>query len=106
MLNLSDVWMRGLDNFKTGVDRNVVPSENAKNLMDCSEIKRNSVTRNDITRSLINRISKKQVTFFGHVMRRKKLEHLVTTGMIEGKCSWGKQHEKMLDGLTKWLKVW
>ena len=38
-------------------------------------------------------------------MRRKKLEHLVKSGMIKGKRSRGKQHEKMLDGLTKWLKV-
>ena len=29
----------------------------------------------------------------------------MSTEMIEGKCSRGKQHEKMLDGLTKWLKV-
>ena len=45
MLNHFDVWMRGLDNFKTGTketvgNRNVVLSENAKNLMDCKEIKR------------------------------------------------------------------
>ena len=33
-------------------------------------------------------------------MRREKLEHLVTTGMIEGK-----QREKTLDGLTKWPKA-
>ena len=32
-------------------------------------------------------------------MRSGKLEHLVTTGMIEGKRSKGK------DRLTKWLKV-
>ena len=38
-------------------------------------------------------------------MRRENLERFVTTGMIEGKCSKGKQREKMLDGLTKWLKV-
>ena len=38
-------------------------------------------------------------------MRREKLEHLVTTGRIEGKRSRGKQHEKMLDGLTKRLRV-
>ena len=38
-------------------------------------------------------------------MRREKLEHLVTTGMNEGKGSRGKQPKKMLDGLTKWLKV-
>ena len=37
-------------------------------------------------------------------MRGEKLEHLVKIGMIEGKCR-GKQHEKMLDGLTKQLKV-
>ena len=58
----------------------------------------------DTTRLLMNRILKFQATFFGHghVMRREKL---VTTGMIEGKRSMGRQHEKMLDGLTKWLKV-
>ena len=39
----------------------------------------------DTKRSLINRISKRQATFFGHVMRREKLEHSVTTGMVEGK---------------------
>ena len=49
------------------------------------------------TRSPINRIHKHQATFFGLVMRR---EHLVITGMITGK-----KREKMLDGLTKWLKV-
>ena len=38
-------------------------------------------------------------------MRREKQEHLVTTGIIEGKRSRGKQREKMLDGLTKWRKV-
>ena len=29
----------------------------------------------------------------------------MTTGITEGKRSRGKQHEKMMDGLTKWLKV-
>ena len=33
-------------------------------------------------------------------MRRKKLEHLVTTGMIGGKRSKGKQREKILYGPT------
>ena len=32
-------------------------------------------------------------------MRKMKLEHLVTTGMIQGKNSRG------MDGLTKWLVV-
>ena len=59
----------------------------------------------DTTRSLMNRASQRQETLFGHVIRRETVEHLVTTGMIEGKLSRGKQLEKMLDGLTKWLKV-
>ena len=38
-------------------------------------------------------------------MRREKVEYIVTTGMIEGERNRGKQREKMLDVLTKWLKV-
>ena len=33
------------------------------------------------------------------MVRREKLEHLVTTGRIEGKCSRGKQRVK-IDGWT------
>ena len=36
-------------------------------------------------------------------MRREKLEHLIITGMMEGKRSRGKPREKMTDGLFKWL---
>ncbi|GFO27294.1 hypothetical protein PoB_005379900 [Plakobranchus ocellatus] len=42
-------------------------------------------------------------TFLGHVMRRGKLEHLVTTGKFEGKRSRGRQMEKIMDGLATWL---
>ncbi|GFO02931.1 endonuclease-reverse transcriptase [Plakobranchus ocellatus] len=38
-------------------------------------------------RSLVRTIRKRQATFLGHVMRRGKLEHLVTTGKFEGKKS-------------------
>ena len=55
-------------------------------------------------RSLLNRIRKRQATFFGHVMRREKMEYDITTGMLEGNRSRGRPREKMLDGLT-WLKV-
>ncbi|GFN83128.1 hypothetical protein PoB_000963400 [Plakobranchus ocellatus] len=34
-----------------------------------------------------------------------KLENLVTTGMLEGKRSRGKQREKLIEGLTDWLKA-
>ena len=43
----------------------------------------------DKTRSLINRKRKRQATFFGHVMRREKMKHLVITEMIEGTQSRG-----------------
>ena len=45
------------------------------NLMDRNKIKQNSVQDAD-TRSLINRICKRQAIFFGYVMRREILEHL------------------------------
>ena len=53
---------------------------------------------------VIKSILKCQETLSGHVMRREKLEHL-STGMIKGNRSKGKQREKKLDGLTKWLKI-
>ena len=49
----------------------MVPIENAKNLMDCKEIKLNSVMEADTTRSFINRIPKCQAIVFNHVMRRE-----------------------------------
>ena len=51
----------------------------------------------DARSSLINRIRKRQATFIGHVIRRDGLEHLVTTGMLEGKRGRGWQREKILD---------
>ena len=38
-------------------------------------------------------------------MRREKLEHLVTTEMMEGKRCRRKQRKKILDGLTKGFKI-
>ncbi|GFO11985.1 RNA-directed DNA polymerase from mobile element jockey [Plakobranchus ocellatus] len=56
-----------------------------------------------LRRSLVRTIRKRQATFLGHVMRRGKLEHLVTTGKFEGKRSRGRQREKIMDGLATWL---
>ncbi|GFO46727.1 hypothetical protein PoB_007323200 [Plakobranchus ocellatus] len=54
-------------------------------------------------RSLVRTIRKRQATFLGHVIRRAKLKHLVTTGKFEGKRSRGRQREKIMDGLATWL---
>ena len=43
------------------------------------------------TRKLMSSIKRRQAEFLGHVMRKGKLEHLLTTGKIEGKRSRGRQ---------------
>ena len=105
--------MRGLDNFKTVTKKNKTKLE-ATEMWFLQRMLRISWTAKksnetelreaNTTRSLTNRIRKRQATFFVHVMRREKLEHVVTTGKIEGKCSRGKHREKMLEGLTNWLQ--
>ncbi|GFR91668.1 endonuclease-reverse transcriptase [Elysia marginata] len=54
-------------------------------------------------RSLIKTIRKRQASFLGHIMRREKLEHLITTGKLDGKRGRGKQRGKMMVGLKRWL---
>ena len=50
------------------------------NLMNCKAIKKKTVLQEvETIRSLINKMHKHQATFFSQVMRREKLEHLVTT---------------------------
>ena len=61
------------------------------------------IERAGTTRSLVNEIRKRQATFFGHVMRKQEMEHLVVTGKINGKRSRGRQSEKMLGNMTSWL---
>ena len=55
------------------------------------------------SRALVNKIRTRQTTFIGNVMRWQKLKHLITTVIMEGKRSRGKQREKMTDGLANWL---
>ncbi|GFR58388.1 endonuclease-reverse transcriptase [Elysia marginata] len=54
-------------------------------------------------RSLLDKIRKRQATFFGHIMRQEKLENLIITGMITGRRCRGRQREKLTDGIAKWL---
>ncbi|GFS21880.1 eukaryotic translation initiation factor 3 subunit F [Elysia marginata] len=52
----------------------------------------------ETTRSLMNRIRRRQAKFVGHIMRRKGLENLITTGRMEGKKSRGRKRDDFLDG--------
>ena len=59
----------------------------------------------DTERRLLQKIRKRQATFFGHIMRQEGLEHDITTGKLDGKRCKGRQREKMLDGLKIWLRT-
>ncbi|GFS03118.1 endonuclease-reverse transcriptase [Elysia marginata] len=54
-------------------------------------------------RSLLDKIRKRQATFFGHIMRQEKLENLIITGMMTGRRCRGRQREKLTDGMAKWF---
>ncbi|BFZ24275.1 hypothetical protein BsWGS_27314 [Bradybaena similaris] len=45
-------------------------------------------------------ITCRQLQFFGHVMRRNKLENLITTGTFDGEMAKGRLRSKYLDGLS------
>ena len=70
---------------------------------DAKNSNETALRKADSTRSLVDRLPKRQVNFFGQVMWREKLKQLVKTGMIEGIRSIEKVI--ILDGLTKWLKA-
>ena len=61
------------------------------------------VYTNIFTCSCHSNIKRRQPEFLGHVMRKGKLEHLLTTGKIEGKRSRGRQRIKIQDGIAAWL---
>ena len=74
------------------------------NLMDCKEIKRNSVARSLLNKITHSRICKCQATYFGHVRRRERRTSCDNWNDRK-KRQQGKKCEKMFDGLTKWSKV-
>ena len=57
--------------------------------------------RANVDRTLMKDIVKRQMEFFGHVIRKKELENLVVTGYIEGKRARGRQRETYLTYLQK-----
>ncbi|GFS04172.1 hypothetical protein ElyMa_004649400 [Elysia marginata] len=102
--------MGDLDNIKTNAwqvrgDGNVVPTKNDENTMDCEKPNNTVLSETKTKRALINKIRKRQATFFGHIMRRERQEHLVTTGMFLGRRGRGRLREKTTDGLASWLGV-
>ncbi|GFO37775.1 hypothetical protein PoB_006428000 [Plakobranchus ocellatus] len=89
----SEIIMRNLENHP-GI------KENAPDTLAAKKTNERVLNEANKRRSLVRTIRKRQATFLGHVMRRGKLEHLVTTGKFEGKRSRGRQSEKIMDGLA------
>jgi hypothetical protein len=56
-------------------------------------------------RKLFNKIMQRQFRFIGHVIRGEGMENLVTTCKIQGKRDRGRQREKILVGVCRWLGV-
>ena len=56
-------------------------------------------------RKLFNKIRQRQCRFLGHVIREEGIENLVTTGKIPGKRDRGRQREKILVDVCRWLGV-
>ena len=53
----------------------------------------------------MSNVKRIQAECLGHVMRKGRLDHLLTTGKIEGKRSRGRQRIKIRDGrpIAAWL---
>ena len=62
-----------------------------------AEVLRRANTKIKLLSEMVNR----QVKFLGHVMRKEEMEHLVTTGYVEGKRDRGRQRETYLTYLQK-----
>ena len=59
----------------------------------------NALREENVQRSLLKTIMKRQMEFLGHVCRRRGLEFLSLTGKVEGKRDRGKQRITFLDSL-------
>ena len=54
-------------------------------------------------RSLIKMITKRQMSFFGHICRKESSEYLVTTGKFDGKRDRGRQRQGCVASLKRRL---
>ena len=59
------------------------------------------LNRANTSRSLIKEIRGRQLSFLGHILRRREIEHLSITGKFEGRRARGKQRQKYLDRILE-----
>ena len=94
------------DKTNTNVHRsngNVVLEKNAQSIVDKKRTNLEILNTASSTRKLMSNIKRREASFLDHVMRKGKLEHLLTTGNVEEKRSRGRQRIKIQDGIAAWL---
>ena len=57
-----------------------------------------------VGRQLLAKVKKRQMKFFGHIIRKDRIENQVVTGKIEGKRKQGWQRYKLSDNILRWSK--
>ena len=61
--------------------------------------------RANVDSTLMKDIVKRQMKFFGHIIRKEKLENLVVTGSIEGKRARERQRETYLQTMKGMMPI-
>ena len=61
--------------------------------------------RAEVGRQLLAEVKKRQMKFFGLVIRKDGIENLVFTGKIEGKRAQRRQRYKLSDNILRWSKT-
>ena len=75
-------------------------AQNSKNIIRHQKDKRRNISTNRTQkRELLKNVMNRQLQFFGHVMRKQKLEHVVISGKIREKRARGRQRLKFMDQL-------
>ena len=67
--------------------------------MSNEEVLRKAETK----QTLLMIITKRQLEFLGNIMRKNGLEELILIGSVDGKKNRGRQREKYLTNLSRWV---
>ena len=57
-----------------------------------------------VGRQLLAKVKKRQRKFFGHVIRKDRIENLEVARKIEGKKAQGRQRYKLSDNILRWSR--
>ena len=61
------------------------------------------VLRAETKETLLMIIRNRQLEFLGNIIRKNGLKELILTGSVDGKRSRGRQREKYLTNLSRWV---